>query len=445
MTPKTKRFRWLPVLFLATSLCNVSPGQAQEIEFASSPNPVGSGARALGMGGAFIAVADDATAASWNPAGLIQLELPEVSIVGAGYSRSEDNTFIGHPEADGSQSASDIALNYLSAAYPFNAFDRNMIITLTYQHLYDFNRSWQFDFLYNEDGLILDRKIDYNQEGGLSAVGLSCAIQVVPSLSLGITMNVWNDSVGNNNWTQDTIVTGTGSLGPSRLREQYHNTDSYNFEGINFNLGFFWRFNEALTVGGVLKTPFTADVEHDASLTSTIDLMNTPLAGTIWSFTETGRYNEEMDMPMSYGLGVSYRFSDALTASLDVYRTHWEDMMYTDHTGTTTSAISGLEESRSDIDPTIQIRTGVEYLIIKPRYIIPLRAGLFYDPAPSERGGDNLYGLTLGTGLGWKQFIFDISYQFRFGNDVGSAIYKTGELSQDVREHTVYASLIVHF
>ena len=37
------------------------------IEFSASPNPVGSGARALGMGGAFIAVADDATSASWNP------------------------------------------------------------------------------------------------------------------------------------------------------------------------------------------------------------------------------------------------------------------------------------------------------------------------------------------------------------------------------------------
>ena len=37
------------------------------------PLPVGSGARALGQGGAFIAVADDATAASWNPGALMTL------------------------------------------------------------------------------------------------------------------------------------------------------------------------------------------------------------------------------------------------------------------------------------------------------------------------------------------------------------------------------------
>ena len=42
----------------------------------TTPLPVGSGARAIGQGGAFIAVADDATAASWNPGALIQLERP---------------------------------------------------------------------------------------------------------------------------------------------------------------------------------------------------------------------------------------------------------------------------------------------------------------------------------------------------------------------------------
>jgi len=52
-----------------------------QIEVNSSPNTVGSGARALGMGRAFIAVADDATAASWNPGGLTQLERPEISLV----------------------------------------------------------------------------------------------------------------------------------------------------------------------------------------------------------------------------------------------------------------------------------------------------------------------------------------------------------------------------
>ena len=123
----------------------------------------------------------------------------------------------------------------------------------------------------------------------------------------------------------------------------------------------------------------------------------------------------------------------------------WEVYFYTDYAGVSTSAISGLEESQSDIDATVQIRTGVEYLIIKPKYLIPLRGGLFYDPAPSEGDSDDFYGFALGSGVAWKQFIFDVGYQYRFGSDVGSAIFKSGEMSQDVQEHTFYASLIVHF
>jgi hypothetical protein len=39
----------------------------------------GLGARALAMGGAFVAVADDATAVKWNPAGLVQLDDTRIS------------------------------------------------------------------------------------------------------------------------------------------------------------------------------------------------------------------------------------------------------------------------------------------------------------------------------------------------------------------------------
>ena len=70
----------------------------QQVGIASSPNSVGSGARAVGMGGAFIGVADDATAASWNPAGLIQLEKPELSIVGEYYNRRYEFSSDEHPE-----------------------------------------------------------------------------------------------------------------------------------------------------------------------------------------------------------------------------------------------------------------------------------------------------------------------------------------------------------
>ena len=52
-------------------------------KFAAEFLKIGVGARALGMGGAFVSVADDASAAYWNPAGLVQLEHSEAMLMGA--------------------------------------------------------------------------------------------------------------------------------------------------------------------------------------------------------------------------------------------------------------------------------------------------------------------------------------------------------------------------
>lgn len=43
--------------------------------YAGAFQQLGLGARALGMGGAFVGVADDATAGFWNPAGLVQIQM----------------------------------------------------------------------------------------------------------------------------------------------------------------------------------------------------------------------------------------------------------------------------------------------------------------------------------------------------------------------------------
>lgn len=60
---------------------------------------VGAGARAAGMGGAFTALADDASAVSFNPAGLALLIRPEASVVADGVSRHEDHAAFRDVEA----------------------------------------------------------------------------------------------------------------------------------------------------------------------------------------------------------------------------------------------------------------------------------------------------------------------------------------------------------
>ena len=95
MILKEKIPKFMTIVFLILSFLFTPPAaKADRVEIPSSLNPVGSGARALGMGGAFIAVADDATAASWNPGGLTQLERPEISGV-FGYVHYLPDSFCG--------------------------------------------------------------------------------------------------------------------------------------------------------------------------------------------------------------------------------------------------------------------------------------------------------------------------------------------------------------
>jgi long-subunit fatty acid transport protein len=414
----------------------------QRIEIPSSPNPVGSGARALGMGGAFIAVADDATAASWNPGGLIQLERPEVSVVGAGFDRTEDNTFGTNPEASGSQSISEGRINYLSLAYPFRLFGHNMIVSANYQHLYDFNREW--DFLLNRESSSLSttESVDYVQEGDLSAYGLAYCVQIVLSLSFGFTLNFWEDGIYDNEWEQRTHQKGSGTLAGWDLAFETEIFDRYSFSGFNANLGLLWRLGERLTIGAVVKTPFEADLKHESSFSSALRFPEFPEIDQ--EDATSSVTDEELDMPLSYGIGLAYRFSDNFTASLDVYRTEWDDFVLTDEDGNETSPITGTSVSESDVEPTHQVRLGAEYLFIGTRYVVPLRAGVFYDPAPADGNPDDYYGFSLGTGLAVGRFIFDIAYQYRFGNDVSTHVLKGFDFSQDVEEHTVYGSFILH-
>ena len=74
---------FLAALFAAGPVC-AQTELPPTFEFSFS-NP---GARSMGFGGAFAALADDATAAFANPAGLVQLVAPEVSIEGRYWSYS---------------------------------------------------------------------------------------------------------------------------------------------------------------------------------------------------------------------------------------------------------------------------------------------------------------------------------------------------------------------
>ena len=419
---------------------------------ASSPQPVGSGARALGIG-AFIGVADDATASSWNPGGLRMLRSPEISFVLTSIHRSESLFFSNNPESNKEHGIQLEDLNYLSIAYPVELFYRNMAFAISYQHLYDFTKSWRMPMVLQQiDGEIgdqslftVDQVLDYQQSGRLSAIGLSYCIEIIPELSFGLTLNIYDNDLTSNNWEETLNVNGTMSITPlgplageqpvfipnSFLTRPFDVTikQKYIFGGINFNLGMLWDINQDFTLGWVFKSPFRGDLEIDDGET---------------------KVTNKMDLPMTFGVGFSYKHSNQFKVSLDISRTDWQKCRYTDVDGIEKSLISDKPLAESDVKPTHQVRMGFEYRFEQrsKQLIIPLRAGIYYDPSPSEGSNDDYYGFSIGLGVSrFARFGLDVSYCYRFGNDVGAAVLSSypHTFSQDVSENSLYSSLVLHF
>lgn len=101
---------------LATSISHAAwAGDKYAAEFLK----IGVGARALGMGEAFVAVADDGTAGYWNPAGLVFVRQQEVSALHAeqfGALVNYDFASYVHPLEPGNARSSVLALSLIRTA-----------------------------------------------------------------------------------------------------------------------------------------------------------------------------------------------------------------------------------------------------------------------------------------------------------------------------------------
>lgn len=445
-----------------------------------TPNPVGSGARALGYGGAFIAVADDATAASHNPAGLIQLELPEFSVVSA-YVNKNEPLDVPDPFQSGDNIQRNVNFNYISAALPFRLLKKNFTASINFQDLFDFNRSLNFKEVIAPPGLpirgLLETK--FRQDGGLRALAPALAMQITPRFSLGATFNFWTDlTIDDEAVTRDTVglleadVAGFRQVSQLGIHEKFSK-----FRASNMNFGLLWNMTNLITVGAVLKTPVTfhPDVEVQVFSRQITPVLNRDISAQ-------ARFSQGdvlLEYPISYGAGIAFRFSDAFTVDFDIFRTEWGDFkregvvrfetvfdpatrLLTQRPvigllGADNRVIGGVEafdpvERRtvrlfpSEVDATYQIRLGGEYLFILEKTIIPLRAGVFYDPEPSHKNPQDFYGFALGSGASLGPLIIDIAYQFRFANGVsGEQLGLPPAFKSDIRQSTLFASAIYHF
>jgi long-subunit fatty acid transport protein len=461
---------WLACLLLAPAL--FAQTETDRIDITGRQNlTLGSGARAYGMGGAFLARADDATAASWNPAGLSYLRVPEVSLVGV--SNSFDVA-----RGSSSDSFEGQAIDFAAFTWPIGLGDVRGAVQLSYQRAISFDGRRRIELYAPTTGL-LEQFEDGSSDGGFDVVAVGTGLRLSRRLRAGFTVNRWL------NGYQQT-------LSRTILRDSQHPLREFGLDfrpsGWSFNFGVTASPFEQLNVAAVYKTPFTADVGLDKSRRDSW--------GTITSIEEvtTNAASGEavrLEFPSSFGFGLSWRPRDALTLSADFTRTHWSeariqnyfDLFATTRGGDGVPSISPppvvyperqyptlrpVPDPSNPDDPlklqgqqdAEQFRVGVEWVLIRGGLKVPLRAGYFNDRQITPVLGGNpprFNGFTVGTGLILGSILFDLAYVYEFGAySVAAETAATSDesdapstpqpsLRYSVKTNRFYASVIYRF
>jgi long-subunit fatty acid transport protein len=391
-------------------------------------NILGGGARAHGMGGAFIGVADDATATSWNPAGIAQLDKFEASAVGSfSFKKYTFKTEINAPsipyteDDDYTRTSSHLAPNFFSLAAPMKLGERNLVIAVSYQRLIDFG--------YDEEDDSTNYTWDYTVRGGIDAISPAIAIQLTPKFMIGAAGNIIVNGV-NHKSEYTNKITGV-----------FNNVErDYRSSGFNINGGVLIQASPKFNIGATIRLPFTLTDEYTRTATYTGGSMDTTYP------------DQETTYPMMFGVGIALKPTDNLTLAADYERRNYESSEFTYGLPRTT-----VEQGWNNVN---QFRVGLEYVAVSPQAVFPIRLGFRTAPrldyAKWEYNGTtldstNITGMVFTGGFGMKlgSIWLDLAYELGI-----SDVYRwTGEYPNgDFEEYTIkelsnniIASCIFHF
>ena len=441
-------FALVGILFLAVELR--AQGGPTLLQFSFS-NP---GARSLGLGGAFAALADDATAAFANPAGLIQLTRPEASIEGRYWSYSTPYTVGGRVSGEATGIGLDgpirvedsefdtSEISFLSFVYPGHDW------TLALSR----HQSARFETFSRTQGLFTDDRIDdpqprcllgsdvcrypdFTNEATISIVSTtaSVAFRLTDAFSLGVGLSYLEGDLQLTRSQYEPIpeTLPLGFFGPNAyLDEARLGTGEFEFDNTDWgvNLGFLWFPTRQLSLGGFFR--------QGGSFPGIGAEISGPLLDPPVPVGSIGRSDSSIPLkvPNVYGLGLAYRSKGgSWTTSFE-----WDRVLYS----SIVRSIGGsplVDTDEITLDDADEFRFGFEYAVLGWKPLVAFRGGIWHDPDhtiqtfendPLEQallpGGQDDTHLSLGCGIAFKNLQIDVGVDLSDLVDTGalSLIYR---------------------
>ncbi len=384
-----------PSLLLLPALLLAAPVSAQEEATAFDISLANPGARSLGFGGAFVSLADDATAAFANPAGLTQFLEPEMTLEIRGQGILDQGAAGGLAVSSNEETS---ILGFVAFVYPWK---RGAVAI--YQ-----NGFANVDFFGRIGGLAGARAVNVTtfNHFEIESTGFSASYRPTENLSLGAGVARWQ---GDLTAARESSLSGEGFVGPGESRQTILTTTDDS--DLSFSAGFLWRFAEQWRLGGVYR----GSPEFALRRESHVDSL--PVSVRQFPFL----------LPDVIALGVAYKpRNGTLTLSFE-----WDLVRYSrllEHFG-------GSEHRSFDLDDGHELHLGLEYVIVRSRPVIALRAGVWLEPdhrlrysgpdpidRATFRGGDDLRHEALGLGLAFRSLKLDLAFS-------SSDLVKTGSFT----------------
>lgn len=440
---------------------------------------IGSSARAIGMGNSFLALADDASAIYFNPAGLGLIKRMEF-MTGLDYFNFENNTtFFGKGST---YSNSSTQLNQLNFVFPFPTMRGSLVFALGYNQTHNFTSALKFDgynsgntsmiqtllntdipyYLYLTDSLgatIINGKLNQSgkilQSGSLDNWSFAGAVEVYKNLFVGGTLNLTSGEYDysrdyyedDTKGIYDNVELSPGDPFTKDLRTFYLNSIlKWEVSGWDFKLGMLYQLDKTARFGASIQFPKSFTVKEKFA----VDAMSEFGDGTKKyiepeDFEDKVEYDIVSPFELSAGGSVSLYglILSAEATMIDYTQTEFENPV-----GLTEQFISGLN---SDIKDNLRSITnynlGAEYTF--PNIGLRLRGGYFVQPSPYQNDPKDYDKKYLTGGIGFlidKTISIDLAYTKGYWNEIGDNYgSNVSRTAQDISANKMQISFSYRF
>ncbi len=351
------------------------------------------GTKAFGMGGAFVGLANDATAIYWNPAGL------------AGQSNQIFAYYTGiMPIAtykyDLATVDAEMTSNLYSTGGLFAVYGLDKVtFGLGVYVPAGLGAEWDgADLVPFSAPLSGATEYKWLSEIGAVTIAPSIAYQFNDNFSIGLSINIYYAMFDLSRFQAFDL----NADGIPETPTQY--TEESTGLGYGVTLGLKYDVNDKLSIGASFRTETTVSMEGTAELPG--------LPATI----NESDFERDVSWPMWISGGIAYKVNKKLTIVADVQYSNWAalDELVAEYDALPQDGVFTL-----DWEDAIQYRIGTEFMVSKET---ALRLGYYYDPAPSPDETLNFLFpssennvITFGVGHDFGNFRLDAAGEYLLG------------------------------